>query len=877
MKDQKRDLRAEVANGSGNPSGSVAEPSMRRDGLKSSITTRIPSSRVLLEEFSRHSGQSNRASPSAKLPGSGAAQSATGGDEAEFGLQSRRRALVQELAQQDYAHPLSRVTYINGKLPFVEIADSPEGNRYLIQEFVCVDSLGKEQRSSGVVEVPLRRIPSKESGFRAGPQTSQQSGTCGCGHGDAQVTSVEDGLSALNRSSCFRKIGHSLKIAIGSAHDEQIVSVLVRLVRPGGMTITAQLEDEIARGRIQTRAEYEIIREQKLINRQQIIEHFQAPVAALIRTLGGKIQFIGSPLAVINVDMPAGSVVQLADCPAVLRLDLGTDRVFPEAGEKNGLAIEIGSQFFQYIEKGVPIKDTPYDGDGLTFAIIESTFVRHHPAFLKTSHPPIFRVQALNVCSAVSCVDQGTKPTDVMGGMEPSHGTAVAGMIFGDFTRGQPLTPNNLDDRRVASGFARRATGVFYEYSALGAGPIITAFKGVALQFPKPAAVNLSSGLDTTSDPDLCNGLDALSLSANDLFESGVLLVNSAGNESLNDGGQLDEFHNPSKCLVTSPGSAIGTFTVGNCSVGVPALVPNVRTTPMAKKSSRGGQPDDFAHGRGRSIIDLAAYGGSSRLLSKVVSANASHVEGGTSYAAPIVTASAIVLTDYYRKRLKSNLLDDPGSLYSNLLLMGDRAAGEGDLPTKISTGFDRNFGAGRLKMRRFDTDASTDNLTGGQGGMGVPFVYESSSGVIGANETVQIFLNRKNRMPKGIDIFKFVIWWYDRRHETLGPNERIVNLDIRLALCDNAWVPVQTLAESNSPFDNKERIFYAPLGGLSGKPLLLEISGVEGFVDNFDYGSPFPGKIRFYYSYFCESSSRPGPGLFFNPGGTGIEPENLP
>lgn len=789
----------------------------------------------------------------------------------------QRRAILEELAHQAYHHPLSRVTSVDGKLPFVDMADSPNGNRYLIQEFTRVDGNGDVQRTSGVIEVPLLTELSRSSP-QVSPPSRRRNGSCGCA--EAKNTSTARRAAApSDKHSLNEKVGFSLRNTIKRSSSAQYVPVLIRLARAAGMTITVQLETEIARGRVLSRADYELIREQRLIQRDDMLTRLQTPVIALIQMLGGAVKLGGASPAVISASLPANNINKLAmDC-RIARIDLATDRVRAEA-PTNGWAIGVGSQLDQFIESENVPTPSPYDGIGVTFAVLEGTIARHHPAFrngILSKDPSPERVLGLYVCNP-ACVDQKDKETTPMNKAEDSHGTSVAGIIFGDFTRNQLLTPKLNIDRRIVSGFARRAKGILFECLDVDPNSWINAMAIASAQIPKPSAVNLSAGVHGMNfDPDLCNGLDVLSKSVNDLYESGVLFIKSAGNEGTNDNDQVDEFHNTSKCLVTPPGSAIGAFTVGNHNAGVPSLVPNVRTAPVYRKSSRGGQPNNFANGRGRSIIDLTAYGSSERYLSTDPKNNAGNKDGGTSFSAPVVTASALVLTDYFRRELKSDLLDDPGALYANLLLMGDRSAGETGPSTKISSGFERNYGAGRLKMRKFDVNASEKSPSGGKGGMGIPFIHESSSAVIGAGEKLKIFLNKKVVMPKGTDVLKFVIYWYDRRHEVIGPQGRIVNLDLQLFLCGPTWLPIKPVAKSASPFDNKERIFYAPVGGISGQRLLMEISGVSGFIDDFDYGSNFPGKIRFNFAYFCESSARLGPGLDFTPNGEGVEPENLP
>ncbi|WP_437625672.1 S8 family serine peptidase [Sorangium sp. So ce1151] len=188
----------------------------------------------------------------------------------------------------------------------------------------------------------------------------------------------------------------------------------------------------------------------------------------------------------------------------------------------------------------------------------------------------------------------------------------------------------------------------------------------------------------------------AYSRDANDLYENGILLVKTAGNTG---------HSSASDCTIGSPGSAIGVFTVGGHGNSYYGTETNVRSGEVLSYTSRGGT--SLSEGKNRSIVDVTAYACRMNLFD--MSLGYSAPACGTSISAPTVTAGAINFIDYY-KDSHSNLIGEPGMLYTHLLLMGDRQGESG----KITHGYDHLWGAGRLKMRRLDA-AGMDSPYGWQ------------------------------------------------------------------------------------------------------------------------------------------------------------------
>jgi hypothetical protein len=282
--------------------------------------------------------------------------------------------------------------------------------------------------------------------------------------------------------------------------------------------------------------------------------------------------------------------------------------------------------------------------------------------------------------------------------------------------------------------------------------------------------------------------------------------------------------------------------------------------------SAVGGSENTPADGRGRTIIDLAAQ--SYLLYVPWPNSDYNSLVSGTSFAAPQVTGAAINFIDYFQD-VHFNLEYEPGYLFTNLLLMGDRVACSdlaGDCATtELSTRFDRRFGAGRARFRRFDGP-----------GMDSPYYY--GTGMIpclGDTEIVDLEVPTDNsfvQTASTVDDFKFVAWWYDRRHEINGT---VANVDLRLYEVDQAGNEIGTLLTSDDAYDNKERLYYNAPGS---KRLVVEFEGTDTVpADNsWTESGCAAGEVNVYFAYFAEDDARndfDGPS-WSSP--NGVEPEDV-
>ena len=229
--------------------------------------------------------------------------------------------------------------------------------------------------------------------------------------------------------------------------------------------------------------------------------------------------------------------------------------------------------------------------------------------------------------------------------------------------------------------------------------------------------------------------------------------------------------------------------------------------------------------GVNRSIIAVTAYGCRDEMFD--TGGGYSDSGCGTSFAAPTVAAAAVDHVDFYKNNV-SDLVDDPGVLHAQLLLMGDREGQSGN----ISSGFDSLWGAGRLKMRKLDTE-----------GMDTPYGWGNGYTCVDNGQTVTIAINDGNALSTDVNYLKAVIYWFDPRHED---GNSVSDVDLYLKTTGGT-----TLSNSLDYYDNKERVFSRSVGG---ETVELEITGFDVPADQTSCGN---NSMKVYYAYFFEDGDR--------------------
>ena len=628
------------------------------------------------------------------------------------------------------------------------------------------------------------------------------------------------------------------------------------LKEPRIPSISMEIEKGIAQGRLRTEEELDNEHRRLLELRAKDARAAQEPIVAAVQSAGGTVSHRCPNQYCLTVKVSDTVLSQLlAEFPGIVRADAPSR---PEEFSVDGEAIERGSQFIP-IYSPEPTFKNGHDAHTARLTQIEQRMPdQMHVGFFADATYGTSRVRNIPLWNGDCSVYVGpeAEACEVFKNYNVNaHATPVAGILIGDLMDGQdPTCPSPLTQIKRA-GYARAASeltsyGIGFVGQAESVDRMAAALETVlGGHSPYGRTINMSAG-DSTSDPD-CWGQGNVSRRANDLYEAGSAFFAAAGNNC----NHVD----PNDCNAAEPATAMGVFAVGShgyhhfsngtCSE-IPGYVETsywrpesgeqtVRTDPISEFSSRGGTSSQGL----RSIINLTAFGCRDLLFK----AGNGYVEGsarscGTSYAAPTAASFAARFRQFFRERFDDSILD-PGLLYANMLVMGDRQKQDG---SRATSGFDNVWGAGRLRARQF-----------WQQGMDSPWRYLTGSVCVGQGEKVP--LDNPWWEPDA-DAYKAAIWWYDPAHENGGT---IDDLDLYLIQRD-ADGTERDIVASSSTTDNKEFVFSATRNAsVSVYPM------IHGYrVTNGTPGCPGTS-MRVYYAYFLEDGDRDdvdGPTLAVRP-----------
>ncbi len=628
------------------------------------------------------------------------------------------------------------------------------------------------------------------------------------------------------------------------------------LKEPRVPSISLEIDKGIAEGRLATLEDVDREHRRLLEERGQDAARAQDPVAAAVSALGGTVTR--------RCKHQYCLVAQLTDAALSRLLATSADIVRADAPGRleefavDGEAVERGSQF-------VPLysPEPGFQGQDGRFARLTQVEQRlpdsKHVGFFTDPSLSTNRLRIIPLwngdCSAY-LGDEHDRCELFKQYNVNAHATPVAGILVGDLLDGQDPNLNGALPELRRSGYARAAA----ELTSYGIGFVGEADAGDRLagaleevldgHSPYGRIINMSGG-DSTSDPD-CWGQGNVARRANDLYEAGSAFFAAAGNSC----NHVDV----NDCNAGEPATALGVFAVGShgyfhfsngsCStqngyVTTTYWKPEagereVRLDPISEFSSRGGTASQGL----RSIIGLTAFG-CRDLMFKPGSAyeDGSVASCGTSYAAPTVAAFAARFRQFFRERFSDEILD-PGLLYANMLLMGDRQTQ--DSGRRANSGFDNVWGAGRLRARQF-----------WQEGMDAPWKYLTGSVCVGQGEKIP--LDAPWWEPDA-DAYKVAIWWYDAAHENGGP---IDDMDLYLMQRDGQGNEKDIVASASST-DNKEFVFHATVD-----PTVSVYPLIHGYrVTNGTPGCPGTS-TRVFYAYFLEDGDRDdadGPSMAVRP-----------
>ena len=418
------------------------------------------------------------------------------------------------------------------------------------------------------------------------------------------------------------------------------------------------------------------------------------------------------------------------------------------------------------------------------------------------------------------------------------HPNRVLSVGVGDLTQGQDSAITDTTSRINKSGIAHEAQATQYVGGWTGASAQMLTDAG---DF-EVAVVN-SAGSATGSPT--CQGNHADAIAADALFEAGVFVVGGAGNDG-----------DSTECNVKRPKDAIGVFTTGG-SLETSNSASGVRAGTLHSSSSVGGLKGSFSNtGRGRTIVDMTFNFGFTDRPNWDGTAYGFNVNGN-SVTGPAVAAAAVNFSDWFEIGYgSSSLIGQPGKLFAMMLLMGDR---END-GSKVLKGFNRRWGAGRLKMRKLDA-----------AGLDTPYQWKRVTFCVGHGESVYYDLTPSLATNTDYDIIKGVIFWYDNRLED-GVAINNLNLTLQRSSNGTTWTDYRS---GTSRTDNKERVFASDAadGEIGGYYWRWKVRGVN--VNESQAGDPSgctsSGEQRTHLVWLAEDSDRDdGDG----PTATEIEPE---
>jgi hypothetical protein len=571
-------------------------------------------------------------------------------------------------------------------------------------------------------------------------------------------------------------------------------------------------------GDLLTDVDAELFREDWIARRAEAGWLVLDELAAFVAAAGGEVRWEDSVSAVAEIVIPERAVPSLVGLPYISAVNAPGEEV-TDAGygwTVTGTTVH-GYELEDLIQSDQYYDDT-YWANGQIIGVYESaanSIYVSHPAF-----EDVFGNDRVTNCtwSGSSCT--ASYPTS--GG---PHSTAVASVAVGDITAAQDAVyiSNTGSNWRQRSGVARMAEAVGSNSMSYF---LSSSFQG--------AIVNQSSHWDTDTS---CTGADTHSVTANSLYESGVALFKSAANEG----------HSSSTdCTVGSPGSAIGAFTISGMSVN------SSDAEAIYSGNARGGVSS--TDGRGRTIIALTTptgiqypYPFSDSLLSSLrygtdwpdTSASGPESFCCTSAATPVASGAAALFRDWYLDQVDTSI-DDPGILYANMLLMGDRTAESG---SRLLEGYDNLWGAGKLRLREFDN-----------AGLDAPWGWGDGSVCVSDGAYTFVTIS-SSTLSSDVDVMRVVAWWYDRRHDD-SSTTAIDRVSMQVRNYDSWMVPLLpwsgAVEADDSGTDNKLRVHID--NPTSSKYYRIRFSGDDVTSDGEGCGTD---SMRVYYAWFYEDSDR--------------------
>jgi hypothetical protein len=377
----------------------------------------------------------------------------------------------------------------------------------------------------------------------------------------------------------------------------------------------------------------------------------------------------------------------------------------------------------------------------------------------------------------------GSEPFDEIPHTGNSHAMTVLTQLAADLEEGQD--PSISSQNRV-------------DYSGVAPDVDIVTFpkSEVVASIQQAILIGLDS-LNMSFGSGACNRFSGTVDDVNSAYKAGIFVTKSAGNNG-----------RASACTATNPGAAAGAFVVGGYGKGQTPMVSGTLTAGSASGGltwSSGGVTYNW------NLIDAVAPCGRQDPTTAQLDDDYRTSGCGTSYAAPLVNGAALDFKDSIYDIWGSTWASRVSILHAGLLVMGDRQLNSGS-PSQGTT-FDRDWGAGRLRMR-LPTDAGLDT----------PWKWRLLYFDLGAGETAVIKVNKQAddsnpAISTDVDRLRAAIWWYEPNNN--DPNATASAL-FNLQICND----LGTCYSDNSGNPEKRRV---ALGSeIQGRVWELKVQAVQ-------------------------------------------------
>jgi subtilisin family serine protease len=545
----------------------------------------------------------------------------------------------------------------------------------------------------------------------------------------------------------------------------------------------------------------------------------------------------------VRVSLTKAQIQELALTADVTKIYLGAElraegTVFMADGKVTREAVQ--AEYFRLqndIGGAAPSKSNSFSR--LTAAVCDSGFNDNHRALKDNSSATrVYRryhcYSATSACTQVSDIDSEGS----------NHGMSVVGVLAGDLVDGQDANFSTERSRQTRSGVAGEVGLVLMNGNLDRAADQARADAVDVMNYSiGPLGLECPGRVPHrfTEDGKCRGGPTAVKDALNLAHDDGIFIVYSAGNDF--------EADSLCTCTVNEPADAEGVFPVAAlsnaCSESNHAVV-RAAVRP-AYSSEGGGELGGFiSTTRERTLIgmaaptthDLMAYcdPGTGGTCDTADLSQYGCTSGGTSFAAPVVTAAAIAFKDRWMSYGNpATWLDDAGNMRIQMLLMGDRVSNDGT--TKMQTRYSTMYGAGRLKMRHLS-----------EPGMDAPWARQSGKVVLwdGNVYTRWVSLNGSPQViDADVDALVVVAWWFEP--ETVSA---AANIMMRLERYTGSTCGTYQSALFDSSFDTRKRIYSSGAGGscfrIRFDALDIPYSAAEGGA-----------KRRLYWGWYYEDTDR--------------------